>query len=149
MPAERILTGSNFYRLNFFIKLAVFLIMLFYIYFTRESLEIVNVGIALLISEILLFISSYYFLLKYVNDINFKWSIKKLFLPLISVILTFSFNLLMGINYINISLIILSFIIIQLFLSILFYKKTSQFTKIKISAMKDRIIKFILLEKIK
>ena len=149
MPAERILTGSNFYRLNFFIKLAVFLIMLFYIYFTRESLEIVNVGIALLISEIFLFTSSYYFLLKYANDINFKWSIKKLFLPLLSVILTFSFNLLMGINYINISLIILSFIIIQLFLSILFYKKTSQFTKIKISVIKDKIIRFILLDKTK
>ena len=149
MPAERILTGSNFYRLNFFIKLAVFLIMLFYIYFTRESLEIVNVGIALLISEILLFISSYYFLLKYVNDINFKWSIKKLFIPSISVILTFIFNSLVAINYINISFIISSFVIVQLFLSILFYKKTSQFTKIKISKMKDRIIKFILLEKIK
>ena len=106
--------------------------MLFYIYLTHESLEIINVGIAILISEILLFMSSYILLLKYVIDIKFNWTMRKLFIPLTSVITTFIFSSLLAIDTLNITLIISIFVILQLFFSVLFYKKTSELTKIKI-----------------
>lgn len=144
MPAERVLTGSNLYKLNFFLKLLIFLIMLFYIYFTRESLEIINVGIAILLSELLLFILSYIFLLKYVIDINFNFTIKKLFIPLTSVIITFIFSSLLAINTLNIVLVISVFVIFQLFLSILFYKKASKLTKIKILDVKNKMINLLV-----
>ena len=144
MPAERVLTGSNLYKLNFFLKLLIFLIMLFYIYFTRESLEIINVGISILISEILLFISSYILLLKYVIDINFNWTMKKLFIPLTSVIITFIFSALLAINTLNIVLVISVFVILQLFLSIVFYKKASKLTKIRILEVKNKMTNLVI-----
>ena len=149
MPAERILTGSNLYKLNFFFKLIIFLIMLFYIYLTHESLEIINVGIAILISEILLFMSSYILLLKYVIDIKFNWTMRKLFIPLTSVITTFIFSSLLAIDTLNITLIISIFVILQLFFSVLFYKKTSELTKIKILKFKNKIIKLMVNRKLK
>ena len=144
MPAERILTGSNLYKLNFFLKLLIFLIMLFYIYFTRESLEIINVGISILISEILLFISSYILLLKYVIDIKFNWAMRKLFIPLTSVIITFIFSSLLATNTLNIVLVISVFVILQLFLSILFYKKASKLTKIRILEVKNKMTNLVI-----
>lgn len=118
--------------------------MLFYIYFTRESLEIINVGISILISEILLFISSYILLLKYVIDINFNWTMKKLFIPLTSVIITFIFSALLAINTLNIVLVISVFVILQLFLSILFYKKASKLTKIRILEVKNKMTNLVI-----
>ena len=118
--------------------------MLFYIYLTHESLEIINVGIAILISEILLFISSYILLLKYVIDIKFNWIMRKLFIPLTSVITTFIFSSLLAIDTLNITLIISIFVILQLFFSVLFYKKASKLTKIKILKFKNKVIKLMV-----
>ena len=118
--------------------------MLFYIYFTRESLEIINVGISILISEILLFISSYILLLKYVIDIKFNWAMRKLFIPLTSVIITFIFSALLAINTLNIVLVISVFVILQLFLSIVFYKKASKLTKIRILEVKNKMTNLVI-----
>ena len=123
--------------------------MLFYIYLTHESLKIINVGIAILISEILLFMSSYILLLKYVIDIKFNWTMRKLFIPLTSVITTFIFSSLLAIDTLNITLIISIFVILQLFFSVLFYKKTSELTKIKILEFKNKIIKLMVNKKLK
>ena len=123
--------------------------MLFYIYLTHESLKIINVGIAILISEILLFMSSYILLLKYVIDIKFNWTMRKLFIPLTSVIITFIFSSLLAIDTLNITLIISIFVILQLFFSVLFYKKTSELTKIKILEFKNKIIKLMVNKKLK
>jgi hypothetical protein len=123
--------------------------MLFYIYLTHESLEIINVGIAILISEILLFISSYILLLKYVIDIKFNWTMRKLFIPLTSVITTFILSSLLAIDILNITLIISIFVILQLFYSVLFYKKTSELTKIIILEFKNKIIKLMVNKKLK
>ena len=70
--------------------------------------------------------------------------IKKLFIPLTSVIITFIFSSLLAINTLNIVLVISVFVILQLFLSILFYKKASNLTKIKILDVKNKMINLLV-----
>ena len=69
---------------------------------------------------------------------------KKLFIPLTSVIITFIFSALLAINTLNIVLVISVFVILQLFLSIVFYKKASKLTKIRILEVKNKMTNLVI-----